>query len=159
MPPQEERSDLPIACYRSIIDPDPNVHMAMARAIMEYQLTTSIPPLSPSSIKAILQNDRFNLSFIRAFLHYAYNLCFLQPDQLLSQIENISHLPAILVHGSCDTVCFPEQAHLLHQKWSNSQLWIIEGAGHSSEEPAIGSALVQATDAFLKSLKNEDYEQ
>jgi proline iminopeptidase len=147
--PLEEQNDIPKACYQRLMDPNPEVHMNMARALMRYQLLNSSKPQSPEVIKKVLSDERFILSFIRSFVHYAYNKCFLQPNQIIADINKVVHFPAIIVHGSLDVVCPPEQAYLLHDNWSNSQLWIIEGAGHSCSEPAIAHALTQATDSFI----------
>lgn len=94
---------------------------------------------------------------MRAFVHYAVNKCFLQPNQILSQMERIAHLPSIIVHGTLDSICAPEQAKELHQNWKNSQLWMIEGAGHSAEDPLIAKALVEATSTFAKKALEEPH--
>lgn len=146
--PEEELDHLPEACYRRIMDPDPQAHMSMARAIISYMGQIDTPPAPPKKMEMVLKNDRFVLSQARALLHYLINGCFLEPNQILSRIDRIAHLPAILIHGSSDTVCFPEQARLLHANWDRSLLWMIDGAGHSTDDPAIASALVEATRAF-----------
>lgn len=146
---EEERKDIPKACYQRIMHPDPAIHMNIARALMKYQLSDADVPPSPEIIENILSKERFVLSFMRALVHYAYHQCFLEANQILNNMEAISHLPATIVHGSLDVVCSPEQAYLLHQNWQKSILWIIEGAGHSCKEPAIMDALVRATNTFV----------
>ncbi len=148
---EEERKDLPLACYQRIMNPDSNVHMDIARALMRYQMMNSS---DSSQMEEVLQNDQFVLSFMRSFLHYAVHLCFLEPNQILSQMERIHHLPAIIVHGSSDAICATEQAILLHSYWKRSELWIIEGAGHSWDEPKIANALVRASDSFMMRLSS-----
>jgi len=147
--PLEEQNDVPKTCYQRLMDSDPNIHMSMARALMRYQLLNTNNPPSAEIIQKILSDDRFILSFIRAFVHYAIHQCFLQPNQVLENVSKISHLPCIIVHGSLDTVCPLEQSALLHESWQNSELWIIEGAGHSCREPTITNALVEATTAYI----------
>lgn len=56
------------------------------------------------------------------------------------------------MHGSQDTVCPLEQGIDLHKNWQNSELRVIEGAGHSCTEAAIANALVEATKAFIVKL-------
>lgn len=147
--PSGERNCLPEACYRRIMDPSPEVHMAMARALLRYIIIKDNPSITPSDVEKLLENETSILSFARAFLHYAVNQCFLEPNQVLSHMNHISHLPAILIHGSLDTVCSLEQAQLLHKEWPQSNLWIVEGGSHSSGDPLIASELVKATNAFL----------
>lgn len=60
------------------------------------------------------------------------------------------HLPVIIVHGRYDMVCTFDNAWLLHQSWPGSELNIIRDAGHSSQEPGIAGALVEATQNILK---------
>ena len=67
-------------------------------------------------------------------LHYAIHQCFLEPNQVLTNVGKIVRHPCIIVHGSLDTVCLLEQGVLLHEHWPNSDLWVIEGAGHSLEK-------------------------
>ncbi len=64
-------------------------------------------------------------------------------------LSKITHHPSIIVQGSLDTVCPIEQASLLHKNWQNSELQIIEGAGHSCKEPAIIKDLEEATKTFI----------
>ena len=123
--------------------------MGMARATMRLLLLDSKTPPSPEIIEKILSSDRYILSCMRAIAHYAIHQCFLEPDQVLSNMGKISHLPAIIVHGSQDAVNIPEQAIALHENWKDSLLWMVEGAGHSCFEPDITKALVQASNKFL----------
>lgn len=125
----------PDDCYQKLMDPDPAVHLPMAQELMHYQKITA--------------DDRLALSHTRALVHYIIHNCFLEPNQVLSHMDQIAHLPAIIIHGDADTVCHPDQARLLHQNWPGSTLWIIKDAGHSADDPAIADALSAAV-ACLK---------
>lgn len=151
--PPEEQDDVPKACYQRLMDSDPKVHMSMARALMRYQLLNTNNPPSAEIIQETLSDDCFILSFIRAFVHYAIHQCFLQPNQVLANVSKVIHHPCIIVHGALDTVCPLEQGALLHENWPNSELWIIEGAGHSCREAAIANALVEATKTFILKMR------
>lgn len=153
--PQEEQNDIPKACYQRLMDPDPEVHMSMARALMRYHLVNTNNPPSAEIIQKTLSDDHFILSFIRTFVHYAIHQCFLQPNQVLANVSKIVRHPCIIVHGSLDTVCPLEQGALLHENWPNSELWIIEGAGHSCREAAIANALAEATKTYI--LKMQEF--
>lgn len=151
----EEQTNIIYACYQRVMNPDPLVHMEIARVFMRYQLLNSKTPPSLEVVEQILSNDRQILSFIRALLHYSFNYCFLSPNQVISNLNRIIHLPAWIVHGSLDTVCLPKQAYLLHQNWPNSKLTIVEGSGHSFKEADNTKALVLVTDAFVQSMQND----
>jgi len=149
----EEQKDFPNSCYKRLIDPSPDVHLQMARAIMRCLLLDSTNPPSPEIIENILSNDRYVLSCMRGIAHYAIHQCFLEPNQVIANMHKIAHLPAIIVHGSMDTVNLPEQAYLLHENWEKSRLKIVEGAGHSVFEPAIVKALAQGTNELIPQIK------
>lgn len=53
-------------------------------------------------------------------------------------------LPVEIVHGTRDFVCPADQAHALHQVLPNSRLQWVEGGSHSSSDPMIANALVEA---------------
>jgi len=80
--------------------------------------------------------------------YYMANLCFLEEGQLLNNAGIISEIPAIIINGRYDVICPPITAYKLHKRMPKSKLWIIEGAGHSSSEPGIESALVRAAREF-----------
>lgn len=84
--------------------------------------------------------------------HYISNLCFIEEGFILEQAETFAHIPAQIIHGRCDTVCKPDGAFVLHQRWPASQLTFVDGAGHSSSEPAISQALKAATQTFKDKL-------
>src|SRR5699024_215785 len=52
------------------------------------------------------------------------------------------------VQGRYDMVTPVRTAWELSQRWEDSVLQIVEAAGHAADEPAIASALVDATDSF-----------
>lgn len=151
--PEEERGDLLSAYHRRIFDPDPNVHLPAARVFMRYDSICSTHLPASSAVEEVVKNDRLILSMTRAFLHFAKNDFFIEPNQILSCMHMIEHLPAIIVHGRWDAIDLPEQAFSLHQKWNNSKLWMVSQGGHSANDPAIASALAQATDFFVEEIK------
>lgn len=147
---QEEQKDLLAASYLRIIDPDPKEHMIIARAFFHYIMGSTIYTKNSTTTESLLKNDQLTLSMSRAVLYYAKHQLFLSPNQALSQMERIAHLPAIIIQGKSDLNCPPEQAQLLHQQWENSCLWLIEEGDHSGDDPASIDALIRATDSFAK---------
>ena len=147
--PEEERNDLLTAYYTRVMNPDPAIHMAAARAFMRFDIICSTHAPNKAKVEEELKNDNYILSVARAFLHYSYNKLFLEPNQLLSRLERVTHLPAILVQGRWDAICLPDMAYTLHRKWDNSTLWIAPFGGHSANDPAIATALATAADSFV----------
>ncbi|MDW7681731.1 MAG: alpha/beta hydrolase, partial [bacterium] len=80
--------------------------------------------------------------------HYMANGCFLEEGQLMNNTDKIKHIKTILVNGRYDVICPPITAYELYQKLDNSQLVIVEQAGHSASEPGIEKALVKAVLEF-----------
>ncbi len=84
--------------------------------------------------------------------HYFLHHLFDPDDRLLKGARLLEGKPARLVHGRYDAVCPAETAWALHQAWPGSSLKILPDAGHSSLEPAMMAALIEATEDF-KSLR------
>ncbi len=154
--PEEERHDLLTAYYERIMNSDPAIHMPAARTFLKFDFIASSHLPNPKGVEELLQDDPIMLSIARAFFYYSFHGFFLEPNQILSRMNRIAHLPAIIVHGRWDAICFPEQAYSLHQKWGNSQLWLAIRGGHSSSDPAIETSLAIATDTFLQLFENHD---
>ena len=55
--------------------------------------------------------------------------------------------PAVIVHGQYDVCCPVRNAYDLKAVWPEADLHVVL-AGHSASEPAITSALIEATDRF-----------
>lgn len=87
------------------------------------------------------------ISVARAEAHYFRHAVFLEPDQLLRDIDRIRHIPATIVHGRYDIICPVASAVDLAQAWPEAECHIVL-AGHSAADPAIVDRLVSATDAF-----------
>ena len=58
----------------------------------------------------------------------------------------------MIVHGRYDVVTPMSSAWALHKAWPKSRLEIIPDAGHSSLEPGIVNALINATEEFQQIL-------
>ncbi len=137
-----EREDLAQAYYRRLMNDDPMVYMAAARAFYHYDMMCAT--LSDKShLSGPLDLNRV-LALSRLFAHYSVNEFFLDSDQLIKNINRINHLPLHIVHGRYDIICRVSSAFKLHQLWPESKLTIVPDAGHASFEPGITRALLDA---------------
>jgi hypothetical protein len=93
------------------------------------------------------------LAKARIEAHYFRNGIFLEPDQLLRDIDRIRHLPGVIVQGRYDIICPPRSAWDLAKAWPEARLEMVT-SGHSANEPATVDALVRATDAFADQFGN-----
>ncbi len=146
--PEEERSDLLTAYYNRVMHPNPEVYLPAARSFLEFDATCVRFSANPQSVEHVLKNDHKVYCVAKHFLYYSKNQFFLEPNQILSRMDKIKHIPAVIIHGKYDIVTLPENAYTLHRAWDNSTLWMTSLGGHSSLENANASALATALDLF-----------
>jgi len=85
--------------------------------------------------------------------HYFYNSCFIEENYILNNIDKISAIPGILIHGRYDMVCQLYQANKLAEQWDNASLQVLPQAGHSGFERQTVDAMCRATDVMANFLK------
>ena len=146
--PEVERGDLMSAYYRRLTSDDEQTRVEAARAWSIWEGTTSLLYRDEKKI-AETGADDFAVAFARIECHYFVNGGFFETeDQLLRGIERVRHIPTIVVQGRYDVVCPARSAWDLQRAWPESELVVVEDAGHSAFEPGIRSALLEATDRF-----------
>jgi proline iminopeptidase len=145
--PQSERGDLLGAYLSRLIDPDPAIHLPASRAWSTYEGTCSTLLPTPATV-AGFSRDRATLGLARIEAYYFANRLFLPPAGLLSRVDRIAHLPAVIIQGRYDMICPTRSAFQLAQNWPAARLSIIPDAGHSALEPGIRRALVAAVESF-----------
>jgi len=149
--PVEEQNNLLQAYYKRLTGDDEVTRMAAAKAwsVWEGRCAT----LQPSQRLIHYFSEPFTaLSLARIESHYFMNDSFMQPNQILRDIEKLEDIPGIIVHGRYDTICPLEQAQVLHEAWPGSDLRIVPAAGHAATEPGITDALIRATMSMSEQL-------
>lgn len=149
--PQEERGDLLAAYHRRLVDPDPRVHMAAAKAWSIYEGACSTLLPSPETI-AYFASDVVALGLARIEAHYFSHDIFLPENALLDDIGRIRGIPAVIVQGRYDAVCPIVTADEVHRRWPEAEYIVVPDAGHSAWEPGICAQLVKATEKFKSRL-------
>ena len=146
--PLEERGDLLSAYHKRLTSEDRQVRLEAARAWSVWEASTS--KLIPSKTsKQRFGQAEFAEAFARIECHYFINKGFFKSEnQLLENVDRISHLPGVIVQGRYDVVCPMISAWELHQAWQSAEFMVIEDAGHSVSEPGIKDALIRASDRF-----------
>jgi proline iminopeptidase len=76
--------------------------------------------------------------------HYLVNNCFLGQRALFRYARHASRIPTVVLHGTHDWICPPENAVRLIRFMPHAELRWIEKGTHMSSDPAIGEALRQA---------------
>lgn len=88
------------------------------------------------------------LSMAKLSAHYFTHSCFIEEDYIINKINNISHIPAIILHGRYDMVCQLYVADELAKHWPNAQLQILPKAGHSGFESQTIDGFCKAADTM-----------
>jgi proline iminopeptidase len=146
----DERDDLVAAYYRRLTSEDLQIRVNAARAWAVWEASTSKLLPDPDLVDHFSE-DEFAVAFARIECHYFMNRGFFEPDdQLLRNVDRIRHIPGIIVQGRYDVVCPATTAWELHRAWPEARFVMVQEAGHSATEPGIISALVEATDEFLR---------
>jgi len=148
---EEERDDMVAAYHRRLNSDDELVRMAAARAwsIWEGRSATLLPQ---ESVINHLANPFTALSMARIENHYFINDSFLEPNQILNNVERLSGIDGVIVQGRYDVVCPMESAWELHRAWPQAEFKVIDDAGHSASEEGTTRALVQAAAAMGRRL-------
>lgn len=153
--PEAERGNLLEAYHRRLTHEDESVRMEAARAWSIWEGSTSF--LHPNeAARTEFGEPARALSMARIECHYFLNQGFMAPDQLLSNIDLIRHIPGVIVQGRYDVVCPPASAWELHAAWPESKLVMVPDAGHSAFETGNAAALIQATDHFAAAANPPD---
>ncbi len=139
--------------YHALLnDPNPDVHLRAARVWSHYEArcTTLLPdPVA----EAASEVDGKALPVSRIENHYFVHDCFLEPGQLLRDVERIRSIPGAIVQGRYDLDCPPCTAARLHEAWPGAEYVLLPDAGHAAFEPSIARELVAATERLKRRLR------
>ncbi|HEU4665414.1 MAG TPA: prolyl aminopeptidase [Dokdonella sp.] len=144
--PEAERGELVEAYWRRLDDPDPEVRLAAALAWGWWEGGSTTLVHDPGE-RGNFEEPAVAISVARAEAHYFRHRLFLEPDQLLRDIDRIRDIPATIVHGRYDIICPVKSAIDLAEAWPQAALHVVL-AGHSAADPAIVDVLVATTDAL-----------
>jgi proline iminopeptidase len=148
--PPEERGDLLAAYHRRLLSDDKAVQRTAARAWAVWEGATSSLKPNPAR-EQHFGSDEVALALARIEAHYFVNRGFFtHENQLLDGVDNIRHIPAVIVQGRYDVVCPIDTAWELHGRWPEADFRVVVDAGHSAYEPGIMAELVGATQHFLQ---------
>ncbi|HWG04127.1 MAG TPA: alpha/beta hydrolase, partial [Beijerinckiaceae bacterium] len=69
---------------------------------------------------------------------------FMKPGQLLAEAGKLDRIPGLIVQGRYDLLCPPATSHALRAAWPNSEIRLVENAGHSLYDAGIRDTLMKA---------------
>lgn len=135
---------------RLLRDPDPEVRRRAAVAWCTWESAT--PEWPPAEGLADRFSDpAFALAYARLVTHYVRHDLFLEDGILLRDAHLLADIPGVLVNGRFDLQAPLGNAWELQRAWPQSELVIVEDAGHIGDESGINRELIRATDRFASS--------
>jgi len=147
---KKDRKNLLQAYYKKLTSPHKLIRLQAAKAWSKWEASTSKLIPEKKSLHHF-DNDKVAEAFARIECHYFINKGFFKSDGwILDNIKRIKNIPNIIIQGRYDVVCPMKSAWELHQKWENSNLIVIDDAGHSMLEKGIQNKLIEYTDEFIK---------
>jgi len=142
--PPHERDSMLDAYWLRLNGADEATRLAAAHAWSAWEGGSTTLVHDPAA-KGEFDEPHKALSLALLEAHYFRHALFLEPNQLLRDIERIRHIRATIVQGRYDIICPTKSAWDLSQAWPEATLHIVL-AGHSAADPEIVDQLVQATD-------------
>ena len=91
------------------------------------------------------------MAFARIVTHYFTHHAWLEDGAILQHADRLRSTPGIMIHGRIDLGSPLDTAWELAQAWPDSELVIVNTAGHSTGDPGMTEALIAATDRFARS--------
>lgn len=133
------------AYYRLVHHPDPEVRDRAARDWCAWEdAHVSLAPDHKPNPR--YEDPVFRMALVRLVTHYWSHDCFLPDGILLREAGKLAGIPGVLVHGRLDVSGPLETAWELSKAWPDSELIVVDGAGHSG--PGMTGHLIAATDRF-----------
>ena len=146
VPERLRRLPLVDAYATLLLDADPGVreHAAREWCAWEEAHVSLAPGHRPNPR---YDDPDFRLRLARLVTHYWRNAAFLEENQLLREAPALNGIPGVLIHGRYDVSGPLETAWRLSQRWTTSQLHVIDDAGHGDGD-AFLAAIVDALARF-----------
>jgi len=151
--PLAERKQPLDAYYRRILDPDPAVHGPAARAWHDTEQILS--QHAPGRVRLDRSLNSAQALPATPFMeaHYFCNDCFMKPGQLLADAGKLQGIPGLIVQGRYDLLCPPATAHALNARWPDSEVRLVDGAGHSLYDRGVRDAVMKAIADLASEIK------
>jgi proline iminopeptidase len=146
--PEEARAgDLAEAYGRLLDDPDPALRAKAAQDWCDWEM--AIEPRSPQA-NPRYRSPEFRMAFARIVTHYWRHGSWLEEGILLKEAGRLAGIPGVIVQGSLDLGNLIGTPWELAHAWPESELILVDEAGHNYSAPGIQEALVATTDRFSR---------
>jgi proline iminopeptidase len=117
------------AYYEHITHPKKEVRKRTAKAWCEWEdVHVSMDPNHKPSAR--FNDPEFCLLFSTLVIHYWKHSGFMGENEVHDNMDRISHIPSVLIHGRLDVSSPLVTAWQLHKQWEASDLIIEDTEGH-----------------------------
>jgi len=149
--PENERNDIIKAYHKRINSVSETEALIFAKNWSKWEASTINLIPSDEIIKDFTE-DEFALTFAKIETHYFVNNVFFKSDNyILENASTIERIKCKIIHGRYDIPCPVKNAWELHAKLRNSDLNIVDNAGHSIFEKGIQEGVIKATEEIKNS--------
>jgi proline iminopeptidase len=137
-------------------DPDPTIRAKAADAYARFELSCCFADPTQDNLDTML-DPASNWANAVIATHYGRHDDFLEPDQLIRDIDRVRAIPAIVVNGRNDVVTPPGPAWRLKTLWPDLDVRFAALAGHLSIEPGNIVAVTQAANDLAKQVQPQTF--
>ena len=149
--PTNEQENYIKAYYQRLTSENELLRMTAAKAWSGWEGACSTLSVN-KSVKEHFTQPQVALAMARIECHYFINDSFIDEDQIIKDMDKITHIPGVIVHGRYDVVCPVDNAYALKNHWIEARLHIVREAGHSAFETGNTDALIRATNETAQRL-------
>ena len=145
----ENRHDMVNAYYEALTGEDELLRMRAAEAWSVWEGRISTLVTNPSVVDNFA-DPHHAIAMARIECHYFKHQAFIEPNQILQNVDVIQQIPTTIIHGRYDMVCPVNQAVALADALPNAELIIASQAGHSAFETELTHALVTTANRYAQ---------
>ncbi len=143
----ERDGNLAAAYSRLLHDADPAVRERAARNWCAWE-DAHVAVHADQKPDPRYEDPAFRLGFARLVTHYWSHAAWLADGALLRGAAKLANTPGVLIHGRLDVSSPLDNAWLLNRAWPNSELVVVDDAGHGTGDGIMKAALLAATQRF-----------
>ena len=148
LPLQQQSNDIVDAYHALLNSADPTI---CERAALEWCLWESATPEWPpiEGLAQRFKDPSYRLAFSRIVTHYVRNNAWLEDGILLQNASRLAEIPGVLICGRFDFQAPLANAWELNQVWKNSELVVVNNAGHAADGP-VANEIMRFAERFAK---------
>ena len=142
--PREEQGDMIAAYHTRLFGKDEKAADQAARIWTGWENTLATL-VSDGRIQGA--GARHAQAFARIENHYFTHKGWLEDEhQIEANMHKLNNIKGYIVQGRYDMICPPHTAHKVHNAWPESELRMVNLAGHAMSETGVAAELVSIMD-------------